>query len=65
MVLCYAVIMLATNLHNDKVKQKMALHEFLQQAQTINDGGNFPGDYLAEIYRDIEATELKVMPAEA
>ena len=64
MVLCYAIIMLTTNLHNPKVKAKMQLHEFLQQNVGVNDGDNFPGDYLAEIYRDIAAEELKVKPTE-
>jgi hypothetical protein len=63
MVLCYAIIMLTTNLHNPKVKTKMKLHEFLQQNVSVNDGGNYPGDYLAAIYADIEGEELKVQPA--
>ena len=63
MVLCYAIIMLTTNLHNPKVKDKMQLHQFLQQNVDINDGDNYPGDYLASIYADIEREELKVMPA--
>ena len=61
-VLCYAIIMLTTNLHNPKVKAKMAVHEFLQQNVGVNDGDNYPGDYLADIYADIHAKELKVMP---
>ena len=61
-VLCYAIIMLTTNLHNPKVKAKMVVHEFLQQNVGVNDGDNYPGDYLAAIYADIQAKELKVMP---
>lgn len=61
MVLCYAIIMLSTNLHSPKVKQKMAMHEFLVQTRAVNDGANFPGDFLAAVYEDIAARELKVM----
>ena len=43
MVLCYAIVMLTTNLHNPKVKSKMAKQEFIQQNDTSNDGKNFPG----------------------
>jgi len=63
MVLCYAIIMLTTNLHNVKVKQKMAKHEFIMQNRGVNDGNNFPGDFLARIYDDIEQRELEVMPS--
>ena len=49
-MLCYAIIMLITNLHNPKVKAKMAVHEFLQQNVGVNDGGNSPGSYLVAIY---------------
>jgi len=61
MVLAYAIIMLTTNLHSVKVKQKMAKHEFLQQNREVNDGDNFPGDFLSDIYDDIERKELAVM----
>lgn len=63
MVLAYAMVMLSTNLHNPAVKasQKMALHEFLSQCRGTNDGCNFPGDFLMDIYAGIEAEELKVM----
>ena len=63
MVLAYSVIMLTTNLHNANVKEKekMQLHEFISQCRGINDGTNFPGDYLADIYDNIASEELQVM----
>ncbi|KAL1530619.1 hypothetical protein AB1Y20_001519 [Prymnesium parvum] len=61
MVLCYSIIMLTTNLHSDKVKQKMKKHEFIAQNKGINDKENFPGDFLSDIYDDIAARELEVM----
>jgi hypothetical protein len=60
MVLCYAIVMLTTNLHNPKVKHKMAKHEFIQQNDTSNDGSSFPGDFLSEIYDDIAAEPLGI-----
>jgi hypothetical protein len=61
MVLAYAIIMLSTNLHNVNVKQKMEAHEFLRQNREVNDGANFPGDYLSDIYTRIKEEQLKVM----
>jgi len=63
MVLAYAIIMLSTNLHNANVKQKMEAHEFLWQNRGVNDGANFPGDFLLDIYTSIKQEELKVMSA--
>lgn len=61
MVLAFSIIMLTTNLHSASVKSKMQKHEFIWQNREINDGGNFPGDFLAQIYDNIKAEELKVM----
>lgn len=61
MVLAFSIIMLTTNLHSANVKSKMQQHEFIRQNRDINDGGNFPGDFLAQIYDNIKAEELKVM----
>ena len=52
--------MLTTNLHSSKVKKKMTLFEFIRQNKTVNDGHNFPGDFLADVYDAISAQELKV-----
>ena len=59
-VLAYSIIMLTTNLHSSKVKKKMTLFEFIRQNKTVNDGHNFPGDFLADVYDAISAQELKV-----
>lgn len=61
MVLAFSIIMLTTNLHSASVKSKMQKHEFIRQNCEINDGGNFPGDFLVQIYDSIKAEELKVM----
>lgn len=61
MILAFAIIMLSTNLHSVKVKQKMAKHEFLKQNRDVNDGKNFPGDFLSEVYDNVQQQELEVM----
>jgi len=60
MVLSFAIIMLATNLHNVKVKNKMQKHQFIDQVREVNDGSNFPGDFLSQIYDNIKQEELRV-----
>jgi hypothetical protein len=60
MVLAYSIIMLTTNLHSANVKDKMKKHEFIKQNMTINEGANFPGDFLSKIFDDIQREELKV-----
>ncbi len=52
---------MTTNLHNKNVKDKMQRHSFIQQCRQVNDGTNFPGDFLSEIYDNILAEELKVV----
>jgi hypothetical protein len=61
MILAYSIIMLTTNLHSANVKDKMKKHEFIKQNRDVNGGGNFPGDFLAKIFDDIQQEELKVM----
>lgn len=67
-VLAYSIIMLTTNLHNGNVKEKMKLHQFLLQNRGINGGadgkeGNFPGDFLASIYKEVGSKAVQVMTA--
>merc|ERR1719323_31690 len=61
MVLAYAIVMLTTNLHSSKVKSKMEKHQFIKQNAGVNGSGNFPGDFLSQVYDDIQREELKVM----
>jgi len=61
MVLSLSIIMLTTNLHSLNVKNKMQKHEFIRQNRGMNDGANFPGGFLAEIYDNIKQEELKVI----
>lgn len=66
-VLAYSIIMLTTNLHNVNVKEKMQLDQFLRQNRGINgaegggSGNNFPGDFLANIYKQVGEQAVQVM----
>jgi len=62
MILSFAIIMLTTNLHSVKIKKekKMQKHEFLAQLREQNDGSNFPGDFLSQIYDNIKQNEFRV-----
>lgn len=62
-VLAYSIIMLTTNLHNANVKEKMQLHQFLRQNAGTNANHNFPGDFLASIYKEVGAEAVQVMTA--
>lgn len=52
-MLSFAVIMLHTDLHNPGVKRKMTLEDFVKMNRDVNDGGEFPFEFLREIYEDI------------
>ena len=62
-VLAYSIIMLNTDLHNPKVKNKMKLEEFLRNNLSVNDGENFSEEYLTHIYEHIKGEEI-VFPEE-
>ena len=60
-VLSFSIIMLNTNLHSVKVKDKMTISEFLRQNRDTNGGENFPGDFLVDVFNHVAEEELKVM----
>lgn len=62
-VLSYSIILLNTDQHNPRVRKPMTLEEFTRNVRGINDGKNFDGDYIAEIYNSIHHSEI-VMPGE-
>lgn len=51
--------MLNTDLHNPSVKKKMSKEQFVNQNRGVNDGENFPRDFLEDLYDVIEEDELK------
>lgn len=53
-VLAFAIIMLQTDLHNVGVKRKMTVEQFIGINRGINNGKDFPADFLSHIYEDIK-----------
>ncbi|KAG0266994.1 GDP/GTP exchange factor for ARF, partial [Linnemannia exigua] len=62
-ILGYAVVMLNTDQHNRVVKGRMSLEQFSKNLKGVNNGENFPPDYLAEVYEAIRKREI-VLPQE-
>ncbi|KAG0371001.1 GDP/GTP exchange factor for ARF [Gamsiella multidivaricata] len=62
-ILGYAVVMLNTDQHNRGVKGRMSLEQFSKNLRGVNNGENFPPEYLAEIYEAIRKREI-VLPQE-
>lgn len=49
-VLCFALIMLQTDLHNPGIKNKMTKDDFVRNNRGINDGAHLPREYLESLY---------------
>lgn len=62
-VLCYAVIQLNVDQHNPQVKNPMTIQQFRNNQRKLNDGEDFPPEFLEEIYENIKEREI-VLPAE-
>ncbi|BAM41682.1 likely GTP/GDP exchange factor for ARF [Theileria orientalis strain Shintoku] len=59
-VLCYSIIMLNTDLHNNQIKNKMKLEDFIRNNRGTNDGKNFSTEFLKDIYNTIKYHEIKL-----
>eukprot|EP00375_Theileria_parva_P001837 XP_764512.1 hypothetical protein [Theileria parva strain Muguga] len=59
-VLCYSIIMLNTDLHNNQIKNKMKLEDFIRNNRGTNDGKNFSSEFLQDIYKTIKFHEIKL-----
>eukprot|EP00727_Mastigamoeba_balamuthi_P008354 m51a1_g4140 putative ankyrin repeat-containing protein (800) ;mRNA; f:215536-218378 len=57
-VLAFSVIMLNTDLHNPRVKNKMSKAQFVKNNRGINEGADLPQEFLEAIYDRIEAEEI-------
>ncbi|KAF9437726.1 GDP/GTP exchange factor for ARF [Entomortierella beljakovae] len=62
-ILGYAVVMLNTDQHNRGVKGRMSLEQFSKNLRGVNNGQDFPPEYLAEIFDAIRKREI-VLPQE-
>lgn len=58
-VLAYSVIMLNTDQHSSKIKQKrMTIEDFIKNNRGINDNADLPDDYLTGIFDEIANNEI-------
>ncbi|KAI9713587.1 MAG: GDP/GTP exchange factor for ARF [Bogoriella megaspora] len=64
-VLTYAIIMLNTDQHNPNLKasNRMSYNDFARNLRGVNDGQDFPQEYLQEIYNSIRTKEI-ILPEE-
>ena len=61
-ILSFSTIMLNTDLHNDGVKNKMTIEEFVRNNRGIDDGKDLPKEFLESIYYEILNNEIKMTP---
>ena len=61
-VLGYSVIMLNTDLHNPNIapENRMTPEGFINNCRGINDGGDFPSEYLLDIYKRIQENAISL-----
>ena len=61
-VLGYSVIMLNTDLHNPNIapENRMTPEGFISNCRGINDGGDFPSEYLLDIYARIQENAISL-----
>ena len=59
-VLSYSLLMLHTDQHNDQVKKKMTVEEFIRNNRKINDGEDLPEDMLVDLYKSIATHEIRI-----
>ncbi|THH10280.1 hypothetical protein EW145_g1429 [Phellinidium pouzarii] len=62
-VLAYSIILLNTDLHNPQVRKRMTLEDYQKNLRGVNDGADFPLDFLNNVYESIRKREI-VMPEE-
>ena len=60
-ILAYSVIMLNTDLHNPRIKNRMTMEQFVKNNNGIDEGGkNLEEDFLKAIFVEIESEEIKL-----
>ncbi|KAF9987686.1 GDP/GTP exchange factor for ARF [Modicella reniformis] len=62
-ILGYAVVMLNTDQHNRGVKGRMSIEQFSKNLRGVNNGQDFPPEYLSEVFEAIRKREI-VLPQE-
>ena len=59
--LLFSCLLLNTDLHNPGVKNRMTFQDFCRNNSGINDGQDFPVDYLQYLYDSIKTDEIKLL----
>lgn len=61
-VLAFSTIMLNTDLHNPTIKddRRMTIKEFIRNNRGINDGEDFPIEFMEDLYNQIKHDEIQV-----
>lgn len=59
-ILSYSIIMLNTDQHNDSVRKKMTLEDFLRNCRGINEGEDVPKWFMEDIFNSISAVEIQM-----
>lgn len=62
-VLTFAMLLLNTDAHSNKIKTKMTLEQFLSLNRGINGGTDFSEEYLTKMYLSITQNEIKISSA--
>eukprot|EP00474_Spongospora_subterranea_P009548 CRZ10006.1 hypothetical protein [Spongospora subterranea] len=60
-ILSFSVIMLNTDAHNPGVKSKMTLEQFMRNNRGINNGKDFPEEFLTSVYNEIVGNEIRIV----
>ena len=59
-MLSYSIILLNTDAHSPQVKKRMTREDFIKNNRKINDGGDFPEDFMTSIYEEITTNEIRM-----
>lgn len=59
-VLSFSVVMLNTDQHNDSIRKKMTLDDFLKNCRGINEKEDLPRWFLTDIFNSIAAVEIRM-----
>ncbi|CAI4058360.1 hypothetical protein SKDZ_04G3830 [Saccharomyces kudriavzevii ZP591] len=60
-VLSYSLIMLNTDLHSSRIKNKMSLQEFFENNEGIDNGRDLPREFLEGLFNEIANNEIKLI----
>ena len=58
LILAFALAMLNTDLHNQNVKRRMTVEQFIRNLRGTDDGNDLPEDELRQMYNRIQKVNL-------